>query len=527
MHLSNNLTFTRKRRLAGLSLVLLFLSLYSATGQKKPNIILIMSDDMGYSDVGCYGSEIQTPNIDMLASSGVRLRQFYNMAKCAPSRSSLLTGQNIGNDKAISIAEALKKDYFTIMCGKEHLENWVPENVKVANSFQRSFMNIGNEHMIPPSGKMSSPFERNGKKLSENELEYEGDSFYKADAETDHALRWMKNAKEEGKPIFLYMAYHVAHYPLQARPEEISKYSQTYKVGWDVIRQKRYEKMQQLGIINDKYKLTPPTDNINESRDYPNDGDSRRANIPKYRPWTQLTQKEKDELSFEMAVYAAMIDRMDQNIGRLIKWLKDNGEYENTVIIYFTDNGPSPYDSNHNFNHPPGGPASFRSLSAAWANVAATPFKYFKQFGHEGGSNTHFVFHWPAKIKSGKILDGPGHITDIFPTILDIAGLQYPTEMNGKGTLPLVGTSLVPLIVNGSRTPPAFLYSGHTEKFRSYRVGDWKIVRVNKGEWELYNLRNDPTEMNNLAAQNATMVAEMDAAYEVIKKQYDKWIEKK
>jgi arylsulfatase len=515
-----------RRILAFSAFAFLLLSTVSVA-QKKPNIILIMSDDMGFSDIGAYGSEIETPNIDKLATSGVRLRQFYNMAKCAPSRSSLLTGQNIGNDKAISISQALRKDYFTIMCGKEHLEDWVPENVRVGNSFHRSFMNVGNEHMIPPSGKMSTPFEKNGKKIKESELEYSGDSFYKADAETDYALRWLNEAKTEDKPFFLYMAYHVAHYPLQAPPAEISKYSQTYKVGWDVIRKQRYEKMKQLGIISDKYKLTPPSSNINEGREHPDDGDPRRKLIPIYRPWEELTPKEKDELSFEMAVYAAMIDRMDQNIGRLIKWLKDNGEYENTVIMYFTDNGPSPYDSNHNFNHPPGGAASFRSLSAAWANVAATPFKYFKQFGHEGGSNTHFVFHWPAKIKSGKILDGPGHITDIFPTILDIAGLDYPQEMNGSGTLPLVGTSLVPLMVNGSRTPPAFLYSGHTEKFRSYRVGDWKIVRVNKGEWELYNLRNDPTEMNNLAAQNATMVVEMDAAYELIKKQYDKWLSKK
>ena len=500
----------------------------SVSAQKKPNIILIMGDDMGFSDLGSYGSEVATPNLDMLAKNGVRFRQFYNMAKCGPSRSSLLTGQNIGNDKSIGMSEVLKKnDYFTIMCGKEHLEDWVPKNVYAENSFEKSIVHGGNEFFIPPSGKFGTPFVKNGNKLKENELEFQGDVFYKPDAMTDYALRWMDDAKASGKPMFLYMAYHVAHYPLQARPEDIAKYRDTYKVGWDVIRQRRYEKMLQLGVISDKWKLTPPSDNINDSRETPDDGDPRRKLIAKYRPWTSLTEKEKDELAFEMSVYAAMIDRMDQNIGRLIKWLKDNGEYDNTIIVYLSDNGASPYDSNKNFDHPPGGPASYRSLSAAWANVANTPFKYFKQFGHEGGSNTHFIFSWPAKVKSGKIVDGPGHITDLFPTFLDVAGLQYPDQMHDHGTLPLVGTSLMPLILNGSRPAPEFLYSGHTEKFRSYRIGDWKIVRVNKGEWELYNLRTDPTEMNNLAASNPAMIAELDEKYSIIKKQYEKWLDKK
>lgn len=493
---------------------------------KKPNVILIMGDDMGFSDLGCYGSEVETPNLDNLAENGVRFRQFYNMAKCAPSRASLITGQVIGNKKAVSIAEVMNRGgYRTIMCGKQHTEDWMDDHTYVQNSFQRSIYHKGNEFLVPKGGKMNSPFYVNGKKVKVQNLKMKDPLFYKPDVMTDYALDWMTEAKKEDKPIFLYLAYHVAHYPLQARPEDIDKYKSVYDAGWDEIREKRFEKMRREGVVTDNHRLTTPLDNINPF--FPNTNNERKKNIPKYRPWESLSKKEKKELSLEMAVYSAMIDRMDQNIGRLIQWLEENGELDNTLIMYLSDNGASPYDANHGFDCEPGGPNSFRSLSAAWANVANTPFKYYKQFGHEGGSNTHFIAHWPDKIMHDEIIDGPGHISDLFPTILDAAGLEYPERMHKENTLPLAGTSLLPLLEEGSRVQPPFLYSGHQKRMRSYREGDWKIVKAMNGPWELYNMRDDPSETHDLAQEDPEKVAQLESALNEVEKRYDNFKSRK
>ncbi len=506
--------------------LLLCLSIIS-NSQDKPNVIVILGDDMGFSDLGSYGSEVATPNLDMLAENGIRFRQFYNMAKCAPSRAALITGQNIGNDCSVSIAEALKPEgYFSIFCGKEHVEDWMPKSTYVENSFTKSLYHRGNEFFIPPSGKMHRPFVLNGKRTRPDKLHWKKlPVFYKPDVMTDYALAWMDQAKNEKKPIFLYMAYHVAHYPLQAREEDIAKYRDVYRVGWDVIRKQRFERQKELGVITDKHQLTDPLDNVNLT--FPKTKDPRRVVIPKYRPWDSLTTEEQDEWSLEMAVYSAMIDRMDQNIGRLISWLKENGEFDNTIIMYLSDNGSSPYDSNHSFEHPPGGAESWRALSTVWANVANTPFKYYKSYGFEGGSNTHFIMHWPEKLMQGEIVDGPGHITDIFPTILDATDTPYPDKLHDAPTLPLHGSSLLPLARGEDRDPPKFIYSGFKKRMRSYREGDWKIVKVMGSSWHLYNMKDDPTETNNLAEANPEKVAELETAYLGVEKLYDKYKGKK
>ena len=503
--------------------IVLFIVLAVSSQEKKPNVILIMGDDMGFSDLGCFGSEVSTPNLDMLAENGVRFRQFYNMAKCAPSRASLLTGQNAGNKSAISIAEAMNEGgYRTIMCGKQHTEDWMGSHTYVQNSFNRSLYHKGNEFFIPSSGRMVRPFYVNGKKTKVHNLICQKESvFYKPDVMTDYALNWMSEAKSQDKPFFVYMAYHVAHYPLQARQEDIDKYRDIYRAGWDEIREARFEKMKSLGIIDDKYKLTKPLDNIHPY--FAGTKHSIKKNIPLYRPWDSLTDKEKDDLSLEMAVYSAMIDRMDQNIGRLIDWLKENGEYENTAIMYISDNGASPYDANHGFDLPPGVPDSFRSLSTPWANVANTPFKYYKQYGHEGGSNTHFIFHWPGITKEGEIMDGPGHITDLFPTVLDVTGVAYPSELHNRKTMPLQGVSLLPTVLNGESVKHDFFYSGFRKLMRSYRVEEWKIVRAMNSDWELYNMKADPSEVENLAKVYPEKVQELVDAYKETEAKYDEY----
>jgi arylsulfatase A-like enzyme len=406
----------KKISIGGLIFLMLIVNSCNKTDDQKnesnkPNIILIMGDDIGFSDIGSYGSEINTPNLDRLAKNGIRFNQFYNMAKCNPTRSTLLTGLYQGGDNAVavSLGNVMRSaGYKTIMSGKEHFDNWVPVHCRVDRSFDEAFYyNTINEFFIPPNREFMNPFILNGKPLKVSEIKYDRNTFYKTDVVTDYALTWMNEAIDEDKPFFLYLPYHAAHYPLQAREEDIAKYRGKYKRGWDILRQERFERMKKIGIIPKGARLSPPEDNIHKFRGHPNGDEEIRERIPLYRPWNKLSEKEKDDLDLEMAVFAAMVDRMDYNIGRIIKNLEENDQMNNTIILFLSDNGSCPYDSNRNFDHPPGGPASFRSLSAPWANLGNTPFRFYKQYGHEGGSRTHFIVHWPKNIQKGVITSSP------------------------------------------------------------------------------------------------------------------------
>ena len=488
---------------------------YSVAEDSRPNIILIMADDMGYSDIGCYGSEIETPNLDRLAENGLRFRTFYNMAKCNPTRSTLLTGQYFGDQSAASLNGVLRDNgYTTIYCGKEHFDNWVPEHCYAKNVADYSFYYWAiNQFHIPPDKKFQNPYFSGNTKLNLEDICVKEKPFYKTDVITDYAVSYIDSALNHGQPFFLYLPYHVAHYPLQARPEDIAKYRGKYKVGWDTIRQRRYQKMKAIGLLTDKYILTGPTGNINRFRGAPGGDPEIRENIPLYRPWNSLSEKEKDDLGLEMAVFAAMIDRMDQNIGKVLQKLEESGELENTLIVFLSDNGSCPFDSNRDFDVPPGPANSYRTLCAAWANVGNTPFKYFKQYGHEGGANTHFIAHWPEVIKEGTITGQPGHIIDIFPTFMEITGAKYPETVNDLQAAPLQGKSLLPIFQGEQRNEPDFFISGFTENFRMFRSGDWKIVKVNGGDWELYNITEDPSETTNLTASGNEKLKEMVALY--------------
>ncbi|MDP8245422.1 MAG: arylsulfatase [Candidatus Hinthialibacter antarcticus] len=482
---------------------------------ERPNVVFIMGDDIGFSDLGCYGAEIQTPNLDRLANRGVRFTQFYNMAKCNPTRSSLFTGLYLPRKNANNAQpfpqQLRNAGYYTAMCGKEHFDDWVPERCYADQCFDDRFIYaVGNEYFIPPSGKLAKPFRLNGKELATGEISVNKKPFYKTDVVTDYALRFLDRSKEQDKPFFLYLPYNAAHYPLQAREEDIAKYRGKYKKGWDAIRQQRFEKQKQLGVIPANATLSPPEDNINKYR-----GPFRR-DIYKYRPWDTLPQREQDELDLEMAVFAAMVDCLDQNIGRVAQKLDEMGALENTLILFMSDNGSCPYDSNKNFSIPPGGADSYRTLSAAWANVGDTPYRFYKQYGHEGGSHTHCIAHWPATIQPG-FCHEPAHLVDIYPTMLELSGAAYPTEAEGSPTPTLDGSSLLPLFKHQSRETPEIIISGFTDKFRMVRVGDWKMVKVNKGDWELYDLSTDPTELNDLAKQHPKRLQRMV-------KQYNDWL---
>ncbi|MCG8311095.1 MAG: arylsulfatase [Cytophagales bacterium] len=480
---------------------------------EQPNIVLIMGDDIGFSDLGCFGSEIATPNLDRLANQGIRFKQFYNMSKCETTRSVMLTGHYTGDHRSVSIGELLKKEgYYTIHSGKEHFMKWVPKSAYAENAFHESYTFWAcNEFFIPPDSSFQRPFILQGDTLHARDLFYAGDSFFKTDAFTDFALEKLDQRKNKAAPFFLYLPYGAAHYPLQARKEDIEKFKGKYLIGWDAIRQRRYEKMIELDMLDPKYKLSKPSSNINKFRGHPRGDGERRALIPLYRPWDSLTTPEKEELDLEMAVFAAMVHRMDYNIGRVINYLEKTGQLDNTLIMYLSDNGSCPYDSNVDFDHEPGDPAGYRTLSAAWANAGNTPFRYFKQFGHEGGTHTHFIAHWPDKIAPSRITNQPSHLVDLYPTILDAAGIAYPEQVHGTPSLPLHGSSIVPVFEGLERPVPKRFVSGYKDKFRMYREGDWKIVNTNNEGWALYNLADDLTEMKDLSGAHPEMIDRLES----------------
>lgn len=488
----------------------------SSLSKSKPNIIFIMGDDIGYSDIGPYGSEIYTPNLDRLATEGLRFSNFYNMAKCEPSRTTFFTGLIEGDHRAMNFADLLgRQGYYTIHSGKEHFMNWVPQK-DFAHSFcdQSLTFHAMSEFFEPPGGKWSNPFILNGKEVGVGEIYHEKEPFFKTDVLTDNALRWMQKPIDDGQPFFLFLGYGAAHYPLQAPQEDIDKYRGKYRVGWDTIRARRFERLKESGLISEWATLSPPSPNINKFRGHPEGDEEIRKLIPLYRPWNSLTDKEKDDLDLEMAVFAAMVDRMDYNIGRILQKLDEEGIADNTIVVFMSDNGSCPYDSNRDFIFPPGDARGFRTLSAAWANAGNTPFRYFKQYGHEGGTTTHCIVRWPRKVAANQITHQVAHIADFFPTFLEITGTEYPSDVDGEASLPLYGHSLLPILNGEKRTEPESFISGFTDRFRMYRKGDWKIVNLNGEDWELYNLHTDPTETNNLAASYPDSILSLVNAYQ-------------
>ena len=464
---------------------------------QRPNIIYIMADDMGYSDIGCYGGEVHTPNIDALAANGIKLRSFYNNARCCPTRASLLTGQyphTVGMGQMVTsanakvepgpyqgyldnrfptIAEDLDKaGYNTYMAGKWHVgenEAYWPRKrgfehyfglISGANSYyeiipkeigKRRVVLDDKDYNIPPTG------------------------FYMTDAFTDHAIGYLNDQKKEqpDKPFFLYLAYTAPHFPLHAYESDIAKYEALYQQGWDITRTKRYARMKELGLIDSRYELTPR----------PND-------IP---AWDAATDKAK--WARKMAVYAAMIDRMDQNIGKLIATLKANRQYDNTLIIFISDNGGCNENvDKRNLNDPTkkiGERGTYVTYDVPWANVSNTPFRKYKRYMHEGGMITPCIIQWPAKIKHREgYIDQIGHVIDLLPTGLELAAVAADKALPGES---------LSYLWTGKKIAPR-TYCWEHEGNKAIRKANWKLVKDDEDAgWELYDLSKDPTEMHDLA----------------------------
>ncbi|MEM7390729.1 MAG: arylsulfatase [Verrucomicrobiota bacterium] len=484
------------RRLA--SAILLTLSFpfmaSAAPDRSKPNIILIMVDDMGYSDLGCYGGEVKTPNIDKLAADGLRFTQFYNCAKCAETRATLLTGnynQAVGTSDmryGATFAEVLRPaGYRTLIAGK-----WHQRPLPTTRGFDRYYgLADGCSNFFNPGAEARDGEGKPGRKrksLRRWAIEDEvimgytnpDKDFYTTDAFTDYAIDRLEEYKAEDKPFLLYLPYTAPHYPLHAWPDDIARYRGTFKVGWDVIREQRYQRMIELGLIDAAHALSPREERV--------------------KPWDELSEKEKDAEDLKMAVYCAMIDRVDQNLGRVFDKVKSLGKWENTLILFLADNGGCPEQPNTTPNIPPGPVESYRTVSVGWANASNTPYRKFKSTDYEGGACTPFIAYWPGVIAPG-ITGQVGHIIDITPTFMDITGAAYPAEINGNATKPVAGKSLLP-VFQGKERP------GHPELYwqfgsaKAIRQGDWKLVRQGKSSWELYNLKADRTELHNLAEEH-------------------------
>ncbi len=489
----------------------------AAQSQRRPNIIVILADDLGYSDLGSYGSEIKTPNLDRLAAEGLRLQQFYNNSICAPSRASLLTGQyqhkagvgyfsqDLGlpayqgfiNNSSLTMAEVLRQGgYQTLMSGKWHVSG-KGQSFPWQRGFDHSFLSENGSYFDQGglAGERGQPYMLDG----QPEL-HEPGTYYQTDLITSKALGFLKTRADK-KPFFLYLAYTAPHWPLHALPEDIARYKGKYDGGWDKLREARLARQRDLGLISAGLQASEKDDDIYD--------------------WDRLSYDQRKAWAAKMEVFAAMVDRLDKNIGILLKQLKDSGEDKNTMIVFMSDNGAPAEDLVKWFGGalrnegPVGSAGSFESQSKNWSWASNTPFRAFKDYMYEGGINTPFIAWFPGKIAAGRVARGAGHIIDIAPTVYDLAGVKYPSSYKKTKSNPLAGKSLMPLLIGKSdtvtRDAPLFWERAGN---RAVREGKWKLLSTWPSyAWELYDLSVDPTERQNVAAAHHDVVSRLSQKY--------------
>ncbi len=486
-------------------------SAFGADGA-KPNIIVILVDDMGFSDIGCYGSEIPTPNLDALAANGVRFTQFYNTARCCPTRAALLTGlyshqagighmmENKGvpgyqghlNDSCVTIAEALKPaGYFTAMTGKWH----VGQQAGVTpwtRGFDRSLNAAAGGFYFPTHPR--AELYLNGEKIANDDKRLPA-NWYSTDLWTTFGLKFIDEAVAEKKPFFLYLAHNAPHFSLQAPAEDIAKFRGKYKAGWGAIRDARYAKQKELGMIETTLEKSPRPQAV--------------------KAWKDVPADEQDRFDHIMAVYAAVVNHMDKAVGDLVAGLKQRGVLDNTLILFMSDNGGNA-ESGPN-GKTVGDPSQGKSdwfCGESWAFVENTPFRLFKHYNHEGGIASPLIAHWPQGIAAkNELRRQPGHLIDVMATCVDVSGAKYPQDFRGHAITPMEGRSLVPAFADKPIQRDA-IYWEH-EGNAAIRAGDEKLVRFGRnGAWELYDMKTDRTELHDLAAAQPDKVAALAAKWE-------------
>jgi arylsulfatase A-like enzyme len=536
----NEMKYLPKYRLRLGSLILpvlslLFLSCNSDVGKsgkselsgEAPNIILILADDMGYSDLGCYGGEISTPYLDQLASEGVRFTQFYNAARCCPTRASLLTGlyphqsgmggmindpattpegpyQGYLSKHAVTIAEVLKQaNYYTASSGKWHVGEERP-HWPMDRGFDNYYGLIsGAANYFDITRTKKEGIKRH---FAIDSVEYmpPNEGFYMTDAITENAIKFLKTAHRKDQSFFLYLAYTAPHWPLHAKQEDIDKYLGTYMAGWDVLRKERYNRMIQMGLIDESWGLS--------------ERDAQAS------PWETLDEEQKVRMDLLMSIYAAQVDCMDRGIGEVMAQLEAMDEKDNTIVMFLSDNGGSeetgPFGQDFwgNFwdgDARPGSGDSYHSYGGSWANLSNTPFRYYKKRTHEGGVATPFIVSWPDQVKQvGELIHEPGHIIDIMATICEAANVEYPVSYHNNDIIPLPGRSLLPVLQRKEMEREDPIFWEHNGN-RAIRKGDWKLVTRKGDEWELFNLATDRSETNNLVEIETEKAAHLLKLYEV------------
>ena len=508
-------------------------------GARRPNIVLILVDDMGFADIGCYGSEIDTPNLDRLARGGMRFTQMYNCARCCPTRASILTGlyphqagvgDMVGNDRVpqyqgylrddcVTIAEALRPaGYRALMSGKWHVggpyntqqpATWTPGDATHPTPVQRGF----DEHWGTLCGAGSY---YNPPTLIHNDrfIRPEAEDFYLTDAISDNAAEMIARAAGQKSPFFLYVAYTAPHWPLHAPADDVAKYRGRYAKGWDAVRTARHETLRGEGIVDAKWPISPRDEDVPAWADVPD---------PDYQ----------DAL---MAAYAAQIDRMDQGIGRIVAKLDQLGIADETLVLFLSDNGGCHEYIRAGSNWAarlavttrdgrcvrmgdlpgvmPGPEDTYQSYNRPWANVSNTPFRLFKHWVHEGGIATPLIACWPGHVPAGVITGQLAHVIDVLPTCLDAAGAAYPTQRDDQAVTPAEGISLLPTLTGRRGEVERTIFWEH-EGNRAVRCGDWKLVSqaAADGRWELYDMRQDRTELHDLAESNAPMARQLQQRY--------------
>jgi len=524
--------------LVGLACVANAALVEAAQSQELPNIVIVLVDDVGWSDLGCYGSEIPTPNLDALAASGLRFTQFYNCARCSPTRASLLTGLYphqagmgfldsrvepnsrgiLGKllPRCVTIAEVLgDAGYFTAMTGKWHMgqQHGTPPWVR---GFQRSLNSRYGEVYFPKelTRPGSENLYLNGQEIPKDS-EVFGKDWYSTDLFTEWGLKFIDEARAEKKPFFLYIAQGAAHFPLRAPREIIDKYLPTYRAGWDKLRQERYRRQIEMGLVDAGWPLAP-----------------RPADVPS---WESRPADRQDRFVQMMATYAAMIDRIDHAMGTLVTGLKERGVYENTLILFLHDNGGNAEGGPPGITDgegPIGGPQSRVFLGMNWATLNNTPFARYKHFTHEGGIATPLIAHWPAGIKGvagagagagerangGRMFQEPGHLVDLMATCVDLAVATYPREYKGNAILPMEGVSLKPAFSGqqlGRKQPIFWEHEGN----KAVREGKWKLVQRHKQPWQLFDMEADRTEQRDLIKEQPELARKMES-------QWNAWAER-
>lgn len=482
---------------------------------RRPNVVFILADDLGYSDLGCYGSEIETPHLDELARNGLRFSQFYNTGRCWPSRAALMTGyyaQQVNRDpqgnrpKWAALAPELLRGagYRSYHSGKWHIDGKI-----LHGGFTRSYHTTDHDRFFSPRHH-----QLDDQPLAPPEA---GENYYATTAIAQRAIEWLgeHESKHAEQPFFLYLAFIAPHFPLHALPEDIARYQDRYQRGWDVVRDERWQRMQKLKLVSGAMSAPEPSVtpswNLSEQELQQRIGPGESGHAVR---WTELTSEQREFQAQKMAVHAAMIDRMDREIGRVLEQVRQMNAWDDTLILFASDNGASAEQiirgDGHTPGSAPGSAQSYLGLGPGWSTVSNTPFRRHKSWNHEGGTSTPLIAHWPKGIAArGEMRHAPGHLVDIVPTLLDLAGIAAPTEWNDEPRPPLPGRSLVPQFARDTDAAHDAIFFKHTGN-RGLRLGDWKIAAAgNDAPWELYNLAEDRAETRNLADKSPEKLQEL------------------